>query len=162
MRLALAISALIVAICCALQAQDTKSGSAAKSRPAGDQTVPNPTDFSEESLVALRYALSVAKIEGSELILLHAASEPPRHEVLKEYYRRLNALIPQEARAWCKSDALVSVGDPVEAILKAASEQNADCIVISAHRAEGTFNVPLTMAYQVVAHAHCPVLRVRC
>ncbi|MFZ3211561.1 MAG: universal stress protein [Terriglobales bacterium] len=120
-----------------------------------------PTDFSEVSLVALPYALSLAKIEGSALILLHAASEPPRHEVLQEYYRRLNALIPQEARAWCKSDALVSVGDPVEAILQAAAEQNADCIVISAHRAEGTFNVPLTTAYQVVAHAPCPVLRLR-
>jgi len=121
-----------------------------------------PTDFSKESLTALPYALSLAKIDGSALILLHATSEPPRQEVLQEYYRRLNALIPQEARTWCKSDALVSVGDPAEAILKAVSEQNADLIVISAHQAEGAFNVPLTTPYQIVAHAHCPVLRVRC
>jgi nucleotide-binding universal stress UspA family protein len=121
-----------------------------------------PTDFSEESLTALPYALSLAKIDGSALILLHATSEPPRQEVLQEYYRRLNALIPQEARTWCKSDALVCVGDPADAILKAVSEQNADLIVISAHRAEGAFNVPLTTAYQIVANAHCPALRVRC
>jgi len=41
MRPTLAISTLILAICCALPAQDTKSGSAAKSRTAGDQTVQN-------------------------------------------------------------------------------------------------------------------------
>jgi len=124
-------------------------------------TILYPTDFSEDSLKALPYALSLARIRGSELVLMHATSELPRHEVLQEYYRRLNALIPPEARAWCKSDALVITGTPAEVILKAASEQNADFIVIGAHRAEGTFNVPLTTAYQVVAHAHCPVLRVR-
>lgn len=121
-----------------------------------------PTDFSEASLGALPYALSLAKIDDSALVLLHAASEPPRQEVLQAYFTRLNALVPPEARNWCRSDALVSSGNPAEAILKAASEQNADCIVISAHRAEGTFNVPLSTAYQVVAHAQCPVLRVRC
>ena len=120
-----------------------------------------PTDFSEESLRALPYALSLARIDGSTLVLLHAAGEQPPQQVLQAYYMRLNALIPPEARTWCRSDALVSTGDPTEVILQAATEQNADLIVISAHRAEGTFNVPLTTAYQVVAHAHCPVLRVR-
>jgi len=70
-------------------------------------------------------------------------------------------LIPPEARTWCKYDALAITGDRAEAILNAASEQSADLIVISAHGAAGTFNVPLTTAYQVVAGAHCPVLRVR-
>jgi len=41
MRPTLAISTLIVAICCALLAQDTKSGSAAQNRTVGDQTVQN-------------------------------------------------------------------------------------------------------------------------
>ena len=121
-----------------------------------------PTDFSAESLTALPYALSLAKVDGSTLILLYAGSELPPQEMLPEYYRRLNALIPQEASTWCRSDTLVSAGDPADEILKAVSEQNADLIVISAQRAEGALNVPLTTAYQVVAHAHCPVLRVRC
>jgi len=121
-----------------------------------------PSDFSENSLKALPYALSLAKRDDSALLLLHAASEPFRPEVLQEYYRRLNALVPPEARTWCRSDVLVSVGDPAQAIPQAAWEQNADLIAISAHRAAGTFNVPLTTAYQVVAHAPCPVLRVRC
>lgn len=119
------------------------------------------TDFSLHSLNALPYALSLARIAGAELLLLHVADDLSRYEVLQEYYRRLNALIPPEARTWCKYDALVISGDRAESILNAASQQSADLIVINAHRAEGTFNVPLTTAYQVVAHAHCPVLRVR-
>ena len=110
---------------------------------------------------ALPYALSLARVAEAELILLHVAADLSRHEVLQEYYRRLNALIPPEARTWCEYDALVITGDRAEAILNAASVQSADLIVISAHGAEGTFNVPLTTAYQVVAQAHCPVLRVR-
>ncbi len=120
-----------------------------------------PTDFSEDSLKALPYALSLARIAAAELILLHVAADLSRHEILQEYYRRLNALIPPEARAWCKFDALAITGDRAEAILNAASEQNADLVVISAHRAAGAFEAPLTTAYQVVARAHCPVLRVR-
>ena len=120
-----------------------------------------PTDFSGDSLKALPYALSLARIAEAELILLHVAADLSRHEILQEYYRRLNALIPPEARTWCKFDALAITGDRAEAILNAASEQSADLIVISAHGAAGAFNVPLTTAYQVVAGAHCPVLRVR-
>ena len=120
-----------------------------------------PTDFSADSLKALPYALSLARIADAELILLHVAADLSRHEILQEYHRRLNALIPPEARAWCKFDALAITGDRAEAILNAAWEQSADLIVISAHRAAGTFEAPLTTAYQVVARAHCPVLRVR-
>lgn len=120
-----------------------------------------PTDFSAESLTALPYALSLAKMGNSELILLHATGEVLRQEVLQQYQRRLNELIPPQARSWCKSDALVITGNPAEVILKAAAEQNADFVVISAHPAEGSFTVPLTTSYQVVAHAPCAVLRIR-
>lgn len=120
-----------------------------------------PTDFSEDSLKALPYALSLARIADAELILLHVAADLSRQEILQEYYRRLSALIPPEARAWCKFDPLAITGDRTEAILNAAWEQSADLIVISAHRAAGTFEAPLSTAYQVVARAHCPVLRVR-
>ncbi len=128
---------------------------------AGFARILYPTDFSAESLTALPYALSLAKMRNSELLLLHATAELPRQEVLQEYHRRLNELIPPQARTWCKSDALVIAGNPAEVILKAALQQNADFIVIAAHAAEGSFTVPLTMSYQVVAHAPCAVLRIR-
>ena len=74
-----------------------------------------PTDFSADSLKALPYALSLVRIAEAELILLHVAADLSRHEILEEYYRRLNALIPPEARTWCKYDALAITGDRAEA-----------------------------------------------
>jgi len=127
------------------------------------------TSFSEHSLRALPYALSLAKAANAELLLLNvpeaAAAEPLRDVVLREWHQRLNALIPREAQAWCKSDSAVIPGDPADVILRVAEEQNAGLIVMGAHRVEeGPFygiNVPLSTPYRVVAHAHCPVLRVR-
>jgi nucleotide-binding universal stress UspA family protein len=119
------------------------------------------TDFSADSLQALPYALSLAKVGNAELLVLHASAEPLMPEMLREYDKRLNALVPPEAKMWCKSDTIVLVGNPVHSILKAAAEHNADFIVIGAHPAAGMLHVPLTTPYQIVAHAHCPVLRVR-
>jgi nucleotide-binding universal stress UspA family protein len=119
------------------------------------------TDFSADSLQALPYALSLAKVGHAELLILHASAEPLRHEVLREYHKRLNSLVPPEERTWCRSDAIVLIGDPAPSILTAAAEHNADFIVIGAHPATGALHVPLTTPYQIVAHAHCPVLRVR-
>ena len=53
MRPTLAISALIVAICCGLLAQDTKSSSAAKNRTAGEQTVQQLKRMEKERAGAL-------------------------------------------------------------------------------------------------------------
>lgn len=123
------------------------------------------TDFSTDSLHALPYALSLSRVTKAELLLLNVlnapANEPIRDSILKECHTRLNALIPRSAQRWCKSDALAIPGDAADVILQTAAEQNAGLIVIGAHRVEGRINVPLSTAYRVVAHAHCPVLRVR-
>jgi nucleotide-binding universal stress UspA family protein len=124
------------------------------------------TDFSPASLKALPYALSLAKVSHAELLLLHAleASAAASTEIMQGYHQHLNALIPPQARSWCRSDTLVMVGDPDRAILDAAEQNAADLIVIGAHAFEGSlasFQVPLSTAYLVVAHAPCPVLRVR-
>lgn len=126
-------------------------------------------DFSEEALKALPYALSLSKMSGAELLLVNAVkstqAEPLNDEILRRNHSRLKQLIPPAARAWCKFDTVVFAGDPADVILKAAVEHNADFIVIGAHRIEPgplySVQVPLSTAYQVVAHAHCPVLRVR-
>ncbi len=124
------------------------------------------TDFSPNSLKALPYALSLAKVSGAELLLLHAPnpSEAASPEIDQGYHQHLNALIPPEHKSWCRSDTLVSRGDAAHVILDTATKYNVDFIVIGGHAVEGAlspFQVPLTTAYQVVARAHCPVLRVR-
>ncbi len=124
------------------------------------------TNFSSASLKALPYALSLAKVSGAELLLLHApsASEAVSAEIVQGYHQHLNALIPAEERSWCKSDTLVMAGEADREILEAAERNAVDVIVMGAHAVEGSlssFQVPLSTAYRVVAHAPCPVLRVR-
>ena len=124
------------------------------------------TGFSQASLRALPYALSVAKVSGAELLLLHApaASEESSGEITQGYHQHLNALIPAEHKKWCKSDTLVVAGEAERVILEAAERTSADLVVMGAHSVGGslaTFQIPLSTAYRVVAHAPCPVLRVR-
>lgn len=124
------------------------------------------TDFSPEALKALPYALSLAKASHAELVLLHVpeASEATSNEIVMGYQQHLSALIPQQHRSWCRFDTLATPGEPARAILEAAVKNNADLIVLGAHAYAGSmahFQVPLSIAYRVVAHAPCPVLRVR-
>jgi nucleotide-binding universal stress UspA family protein len=124
------------------------------------------TDFSPASLKALPYAISLAEISHARLDLMHApeAAEANSSEIVMGYHQHLSALIPPEHRHRCESDTLVTVGEPSRAILDAAAENGADLIILGAHAYEGVlshFQVPISIAYRVVAQAPCPVLRVR-
>lgn len=124
------------------------------------------TDFSPESLKALPYAISLAEVSHARLVLMHApsASEATSNEIVMGYHQHLSALIPPEHRHRCESDTLVTAGEPSRAILDAAAENSADLIILGSHAYEGTlshFQVPISIAYRVVAQAPCPVLRVR-
>ncbi len=124
------------------------------------------TDFSSESLKVLPYAISLAEISHARLVLMHAPdpSEANSSEIVMGYHQHLSALIPPEHKHRCESDTLVTVGEPSRAILDAAAENSADLIILGSHAYEGAlsqFQVPVSIAYRVVAQAPCPVLRVR-
>src|SRR5208282_2705748 len=124
------------------------------------------TGFSPSSLKALPYALSLAKVSHAELLLLHApeAAAADSAQIVQGYHEHLNALIPAQERSWCRYDTLVTAGDPDRMILDAAERNSVDFIVLGGHPLEGplsSFQVPLSTSYRVVAHAPCPVLRVR-
>jgi nucleotide-binding universal stress UspA family protein len=131
-------------------------------------TVFYATDFSADSLKALPYALSAAKMDDADLLLLHV-QEPShtgaiRPEVIERLHEQLNALLPPEVKKWCRYDTFVVVGEPSSVILEAAAERNPGLIVIGGHPRSGPLSqieVPLSISYRIVAHAHCPVLRVR-
>jgi nucleotide-binding universal stress UspA family protein len=120
-----------------------------------------PSDFSAESDESLPHALSLAKAGGADLILLHASQSALLPEESTRLHRQLNELVPPGAQAWCRYHTFVVPGEPAGNIVKMAEDRGADFIVMAAHGGEGRFHVPLTTAYQVVAHAPCPVLRVR-
>ncbi len=124
------------------------------------------TDFSAGSLQALPYALSLAEENQATLSFLHVMPMviPQRQSEVAELIRtRLQALIPPDAEDWCHPSAVVNFEFPSEGILHVAEEQCADLIVMGVHKrgSRAASHLPWAIAYEVVCHAHCPVLTVR-
>ncbi len=125
------------------------------------------TDFSEGSLHALPYALSIAEENQAQLTLLHLIALVPmqRQDLVEEQARkRLQSLLPADATDWCTPECVVRFEFPSDGILKTAEERGADLIVMGVHKSDAPrtlAHMPWAIAYEVVCHAHCPVLTVR-
>jgi nucleotide-binding universal stress UspA family protein len=138
--------------------------------PAGDAAefrhIVFATDFSAGSLQALPYALSLAEENQATLSFLHVMPMviPQRQAEIAELIRkRLEVLIPPDAQDWCHPSAVVNFEFPSEGILHVAEEQCADLIVMGVHKraSRAASHLPWAIAYEVICHAHCPVLTVR-
>ncbi|MGA9567225.1 MAG: universal stress protein [Candidatus Korobacteraceae bacterium] len=126
------------------------------------------TDFSEGSLHALPYALSLAEESNAEITLLHVLEQlepmPLEYskELLSDYRKRLWNLIPDDASLWCKPNVAVESGLAADSIVRKANEGHVDLIVMGVHPAGAMANhLPWTVLHWVVRHARCPVLTVR-
>jgi nucleotide-binding universal stress UspA family protein len=132
------------------------------------------TKFGKESVAALPYAVSFAEEGQAELALLHVVEQPSAGipdamEVKSSLTRRLEELVPDEARSWCRVSYLIEFGHQfaraAERIVDVARERAADLIVLGlrpTHLAMSTVtHLTHTTAQHVVAHATCPVLTVR-
>ena len=123
------------------------------------------TDFSEGSMHALPYALSLAEENDAELTLLHVLEElrpmPIEYskELLADYRKRLWDLVPAEVSLWCKPQVVVEVGGAAASIVRTAHDRKVDLIVMGVHHG-GTVasHLPWTVVHSVVRHARCPVL----
>jgi len=126
------------------------------------------TDFGRSAERETEYAFSLAQEHCSRLRLVHVLrhSEPYGKDVLamenENIAAQLRELVPGGTELHCKVDFEVAVGEPVEQILRIATETNADLIVMGAKRRESLAGkVPHTQAYRAVCGARCPVLTVR-
>ena len=114
--------------------------------PVEIKTILVPTDLRPESMIALRYALTLAKQFDANLTLLHVLEEPytsdtelePGAEELpvlkKSNEERELALLEEELRSeyWnCRS--CFRVGNPFRQIVHEAENIKASVIVISSH-----------------------------
>lgn len=123
-----------------------------------------PVDFSEASLKALAYGLSIAEETDAELVMLHVVEETPGYLRLTEEgaVAKLNAMVPQDARTWCHPDVLLATGNPFQEILRTASERDIHLIVMGVHRRNPVdLMVFGSTTYQVVRAASCPVLTLK-
>lgn len=141
-------------------------------------------DFSDPSLTALQYAVSIANESGAALTLLHVIEwpwvEPPApafdelpHEqaaALAEFHRyleksamaRLQTLVPEAVQARGAREPAVRHGKPYVEILRVAEEIRADLIVVGVH-GRNVVDMALfgSTTNQVVRRATCPVLTLK-
>ena len=135
-----------------------------------------PVDFSESSLEALQFALSLAKEADARLTVLHVVDWPAANELLSEHFdppdlqpqvearvrERLEALVTEEARTFSRPTTSIVYGKPYRQILETARQEQSDLIVIGVHGRN-----PLDLALfgsttnHVVRRAPCPVLTLR-
>ena len=133
-------------------------------------------DFSEPSLHALEYGLSLAEEADARLTLLHVVDIPPqpdlwvdrpdRASVVLETpgkaRERLAALVPDAARAYCHIEVRVEDGEPQREIVRVATEGGAGLVVLGAHGRGVVERMFVgSTAQQVVRQAAFPVLTVR-
>ncbi|MEK6642389.1 MAG: universal stress protein [Planctomycetota bacterium] len=138
-----------------------------------------PTDFSELSEHALRYALSFAESHRAELHVLHVVDEayqywmamgpgalpmgPPPDEMLEIARKELAKFIESKVKAVGVSVIPAAlVGRPFMEIVSYAREKQIDLIVLGTHGRSGLRHAILgSVAERVVRKAPCPVLTIR-
>lgn len=126
-----------------------------------------PVELAENPEPALHYALSLAEENEAEFIVMQSVPLVPwqhRESVAQQTCRRLESLVPEQAKDWCTPEFLVRWEHPAEAILLAATEREADLIVMGVRKSRATAlssHLPWPVASEVVSRAPCPVLTVR-
>jgi nucleotide-binding universal stress UspA family protein len=132
-------------------------------------------DFSEPSLDALALAIDMAQEADAQLTLLHVVEFPPllsegatrpvpdlsgaRDAAVTEAGRRLEGLIPEEARTYCSVETAVAEGRPYRELLRHAAERRTDLIVMGVH-GRGALDLLVfgSTTHHVIRASACPVL----
>lgn len=135
-----------------------------------------PTDLSNLSQSALRYAMQLALEQGAEVIVYNVISEDGEWFDKNDELNPVKALVPQQRQRLAefvkqsctefldqlKVKEVVEVGVPYRDIVRKAADENADLIVMSTHGRTGLEQVMLgSVTAKVVARATCPVLSLR-
>ena len=136
-----------------------------------------PTDFSDSSKRALRYAVSFAKEYGASLSVLHVidviyydygwmyGGVPMPDRVICEHDENVKAaleeFVPDCYREGLEVELEVAHGQPYREIIRHARENEDDLIVLATHGRMGLSHLFLgSVAEKVVRGAPCPVLTV--
>ena len=142
------------------------------------KTILFPTDFSETSQEAARYAISFAREFKAKVYVLHVVNEKifteglgmPRvvsideleKEMTEEARRRLKTFVPAEEAEGLDWETVIRQGEPFLEIIRFSKDQDVDLIVIGTHGRSGFEHIVFgSTAEKVVRKAPCPVLSVR-
>jgi nucleotide-binding universal stress UspA family protein len=138
------------------------------------RTILHPTDYSELSHAALKYAVEEARFRRAGLIILHTVDTlGPENITFGEvasarqpdaYRQRLWDELHHETPGdpTVPVEYLLAEEDPVEAIVRTAAERHCDLIVLGSHGRQGLQRLLNgSVAEQVMRRAPCPVLVVK-
>jgi nucleotide-binding universal stress UspA family protein len=136
-------------------------------------------DFSDASLKALDYAMSLAQEADAHLTLAHVVEVTPAPHspseaslesrslgayvaaAAQDRAERLQNAIPDTVRTYCTVDTTLAIGKAYREILRIASEQHSELIVLGAHGHSISELLFGSTAHHIVREAHCPVLTIR-
>lgn len=138
-------------------------------------TILVPVDFSECSLKALDYGVSLAQRLGASVTLLHCVEPLHSGSLLEQKkFRRLHGDLARQAqhrvaelakervKPFVPVKHYVREGAAAEAIVKLAGKARAHLIVLGTHGHTGWKHALLgSVTERVIRHSHCPVLTVR-
>jgi nucleotide-binding universal stress UspA family protein len=130
-----------------------------------------PVDFSDASLRAVEYAISLAEESDARLKILHVINMPSelrefewshdelRAQVAEDRRRRLCELVPEGAGTYCTIQTELRDGVVYREILQAAAEQPADLVVMGA-QGRGALDVAIfgSNTARVARAVGCPLL----
>ena len=134
------------------------------------------TDFSESSQSAADYAVTLAKLTGAHLHVLHVINELDEHqrvmipsEAFQVLEKEVELQAVKELNRFCKElagDLITTtyavVGTPFLKILETSDRVDADLIVMGTHGRTGMEHMIIgSNAERVVRNAKIPVLTVR-
>jgi nucleotide-binding universal stress UspA family protein len=137
-----------------------------------------PTDFSETSQVALKYARALADNFKASLFVLHVIEDPFVHGWTGEGYipdlpgfrerlatearEQLNKVLTSAEREKFRAQLATKFGNPFIEIVRYAKANEIDLIVMGTHGRGPVAHMLLgSVAEKVVRKAPCPVLTVR-
>jgi nucleotide-binding universal stress UspA family protein len=131
-------------------------------------TILHATDFSPPALAAAQHAFSWAQEYLARLMMLHvvegvAAWNNEERLLLEEPFRKWMAeLVPEQLLLCCELEQRVEFGTVARSIVRVASEQQADLIVLGLSGLEGADPTCIgETALQVIRQSLCPVLVIR-
>ena len=136
-----------------------------------DKKILFPVDLAEASAIGLAAATALARDLGATLLILHVQEFPlayaagdypygPPETSSEALWAALNAVVPTDPQVACQHR--LELGAPAEEILRVASEEHPDLIVIGTHGRSGLKRLLLgSVAEAVVRRASCPVITYR-
>jgi universal stress protein A len=139
------------------------------------QGVMVPVDFSKESILAVKFAASMAEEYKTRLYVLHVMD--PIHPSVRNHMANFEAFeknralevkadlenaIPGSVKERIPVETILETGNPMHAIVDKAKELGVDVLVIATHGRSGLAHVLLgSVAENVIRHAPCPVFVIR-